>query len=209
MPDPQAREQNLRFQGQYLDRDTGLHYNTFRYYDPDIGRFISPDPIGLNGGINLSSYAPNPVGWSDALGLAGNWSIGGQPITAPVLPPYDGATTHGVFVYLNSNGSIQKIPLQSGGGTAYPNYANAGHVEGKSALFMREHGIQEGIVFHNNIEGTCGFCVNMTETLLPEGAKLTVVPPEGANPVKRGATGEVKTFTGNSSDPKQPTKKGC
>ena len=68
MPDPQAREQNLRFQGQYLDRDTGLHYNTFRYYDPDIGRFISPDPIGLNGGINLSSYAPNPVSWIDPWG---------------------------------------------------------------------------------------------------------------------------------------------
>ncbi|OCG17714.1 RHS repeat domain-containing protein [Gilliamella sp. WF3-4] len=32
-------EQNLRYQGQYLDRETGLHYNTFRYYDPDIGRF--------------------------------------------------------------------------------------------------------------------------------------------------------------------------
>ncbi|MFA9950019.1 RHS repeat-associated core domain-containing protein [Dentiradicibacter hellwigii] len=70
MPDPQAREQNLRFQGQYLDRDTGLHYNTFRYYDPDIGRFISPDPIGLNGGINLSSYAPNPVSWIDPWGWA-------------------------------------------------------------------------------------------------------------------------------------------
>ena len=48
-----STEQNLRFQGQYLDRDTGLHYNTFRFYDPDIGRFISPDPIGLEGGINL------------------------------------------------------------------------------------------------------------------------------------------------------------
>ncbi len=46
-----STEQNLRFQGQYLDRDTGLHYNTFRFYDPDIGRFISPDPIGLEGGI--------------------------------------------------------------------------------------------------------------------------------------------------------------
>jgi RHS repeat-associated protein len=34
-----ALEQNLRFQGQYLDRDTGLHYNTFRFYDPDVGRF--------------------------------------------------------------------------------------------------------------------------------------------------------------------------
>ena len=36
--------------GQYLDRETGLHYNTFRYYDPDVGRFINQDPIGLAGG---------------------------------------------------------------------------------------------------------------------------------------------------------------
>ncbi len=40
-------EQNLRFQGQYFDVETGLHYNTFRYYDPEIGRFITQDPIGL------------------------------------------------------------------------------------------------------------------------------------------------------------------
>jgi RHS repeat-associated protein len=63
-------EQNLRFQGQYLDRETGLHYNTFRFYDPDVGRFTTPDPIGLLGGINLYQYAPNPVGWVDALGLS-------------------------------------------------------------------------------------------------------------------------------------------
>ncbi|KPW96403.1 Rhs family protein [Pseudomonas syringae pv. castaneae] len=43
-------EQNLRFQGQYFDVETGLHYNTFRYYDPEIGRFITQDPIGLSGG---------------------------------------------------------------------------------------------------------------------------------------------------------------
>ncbi|MFJ5300122.1 RHS repeat-associated core domain-containing protein [Pseudomonas sp. NPDC088368] len=60
--------QNLRFQGQYLDRETGLHYNTFRYYDPDIGRFTTPDPIGLAGGLNLYQYAPNPVGWVDPWG---------------------------------------------------------------------------------------------------------------------------------------------
>jgi RHS repeat-associated protein len=65
----QALEQNLRFQGQYLDRDTGLHYNTFRFYDPDIGRFISPDPIGLEGGLNFQHYAPNPSTWIDPRGL--------------------------------------------------------------------------------------------------------------------------------------------
>ena len=49
-------KQNLRYQGQYLDRETGLHYNTFRYYDPDIGRFTQPDPIRLLGGLNLFQY---------------------------------------------------------------------------------------------------------------------------------------------------------
>ncbi|HCT5824051.1 TPA: AHH domain-containing protein, partial [Citrobacter sedlakii] len=65
-----APEENLRFAGQYLDRETGLHYNTFRYYAPDMGRFITPDPIGLKGGINLYAYAPNPLSWIDPLGLS-------------------------------------------------------------------------------------------------------------------------------------------
>ncbi|WP_244640678.1 RHS repeat-associated core domain-containing protein [Pseudomonas fluorescens] len=64
-----GREQNLRFQGQYLDRETGLHYNTFRFYDPDVGRFTQPDPIGLAGGLNLYHYGPNPAQWVDPLGL--------------------------------------------------------------------------------------------------------------------------------------------
>lgn len=61
-------EQNLRFQGQYLDRETGLHFNTFRFYDPDIGRFTTPDPLGLAGGINLYQYGPNPIAWIDPWG---------------------------------------------------------------------------------------------------------------------------------------------
>jgi RHS repeat-associated protein len=61
--------QNLRMQGQYADNDTGLYYNTFRYYDPDIGRFISEDPIGLEGGLNLYQYAPNTLGWVDPWGV--------------------------------------------------------------------------------------------------------------------------------------------
>jgi RHS repeat-associated protein len=62
--------QNLRFQGQYFDREIGLHYNTFRFYDPDIGRFITSDPIRQAGGTNLYLYANNPTLWIDPLGWA-------------------------------------------------------------------------------------------------------------------------------------------
>ncbi|RMA04447.1 type IV secretion protein Rhs, partial [Providencia stuartii] len=62
-------EQNLRYAGQYFDNETGLHFNTFRFYDPQIGRFIMPDPIGLLGGMNLYRYAPNPLSHTDPLGL--------------------------------------------------------------------------------------------------------------------------------------------
>ena len=60
----------LRFQGQQVDDETGLSYNRHRYYDPSTGRFVSNDPIGLQGGINLFQYAENPVVWTDPLGLA-------------------------------------------------------------------------------------------------------------------------------------------
>ncbi|MBY8607591.1 RHS domain-containing protein [Burkholderia arboris] len=60
----------IRFQGQYFDHETGLHYNRHRYYDPGSGRFVSKDPIGLTGGINAYQYAANPIEWVDPLGLA-------------------------------------------------------------------------------------------------------------------------------------------
>ncbi|MDY7073089.1 Protein RhsD [Pseudomonas hunanensis] len=63
-------EQNLRLQGQYFDVETELHYNTFRYYDPEIGRFISHDPISLLGGDNLYIFAPSTTGWIDPWGLS-------------------------------------------------------------------------------------------------------------------------------------------
>lgn len=62
--------QNLRYQGQCLDRETGLHYNLFRYYDPQCGRFTQPDPIGVLGGESNYGYVHNTVSWVDPLGLA-------------------------------------------------------------------------------------------------------------------------------------------
>ncbi|MFL1553569.1 RHS repeat domain-containing protein, partial [Pseudomonas sp. D47] len=59
----------LRFQGQYFDQESGLHYNRHRYYNPDIGRYLTSDPVKLTGGINAYQYVPNPTGWVDPLGL--------------------------------------------------------------------------------------------------------------------------------------------
>ncbi len=68
--------QNLRFQGQYLDRESGLHYNLFRYYDPVAGRYTQMDPIGLLGGINTYGYVPDPLTWVDPLGLCFSKRLG-------------------------------------------------------------------------------------------------------------------------------------
>ncbi|MED0323536.1 RHS repeat-associated core domain-containing protein, partial [Escherichia marmotae] len=70
-------EQPLRLPGQYFDEETGLHYNLFRYYAPECGRFISQDPIGLRGGLNLYAYAPNPLSWIDPFGLSACNAPGG------------------------------------------------------------------------------------------------------------------------------------
>ena len=67
-----AAYQSFRLQNQYADRETGLHYNFFRYYEPEVGRFVNQDPIGLWGGENLYWFGPNAQVWVDFLDLAKN-----------------------------------------------------------------------------------------------------------------------------------------
>jgi RHS repeat-associated protein len=60
----------LRLPGQYFDKETNLHYNYSRDYDPGIGRYVENDPIGLDGGLNTYAYAAGePLSGFDPLGL--------------------------------------------------------------------------------------------------------------------------------------------
>lgn len=58
----------FRAPGQQEDPETGLFYNRYRYYDPELGQFISPDPIGLEGGLNTYAFGPNAISWIDPMG---------------------------------------------------------------------------------------------------------------------------------------------
>ena len=63
-------DQPIRFQGQWRDDESGLYYNRYRYYDPQMGRYVTQDPIGLTGGVNVYSYPTNPTIITDPLELA-------------------------------------------------------------------------------------------------------------------------------------------
>ncbi|WP_027922535.1 RHS repeat-associated core domain-containing protein [Pseudomonas sp. URMO17WK12:I12] len=86
----QVLDQPLRFQGQYFDAETGLHYNRHRYYNPDLGRYLTPDPSGLAGGLNGYQYTRNPTGWVDPLGL--NECPGGDGCKRPAFGEEDPAS---------------------------------------------------------------------------------------------------------------------
>lgn len=65
-------EQPIRLQGQIFDWESGLNYNRHRYFEPNAGVFISRDPIGLAGGVNLYQFSPNSFRWADPTGLKKN-----------------------------------------------------------------------------------------------------------------------------------------
>ncbi|HGY3559824.1 TPA: RHS repeat-associated core domain-containing protein, partial [Pseudomonas putida] len=104
-------EQNIRFQGQYFDCESSLHYNTFRFYDPEVGRFVNQDPIGLLGGANLYSYGVNPISWIDPWG----WSA--KPSHSPDVAKWldKGGSVHmeidgRTWVYKDWEGNVVRYP---------------------------------------------------------------------------------------------------
>lgn len=81
---------NLRFAGQYYDRETRLHHNYFRNYNPTLGRYIEGDPIGLAGGMNIYTYANgNPLSSVDRDGLVPMECLPGGKCYPKEMPPTD------------------------------------------------------------------------------------------------------------------------
>ncbi|MDA3647596.1 DUF6531 domain-containing protein [Saccharopolyspora indica] len=80
LPSPagSAASTPLRFPGQYHDAESDLHYNVYRYYDPETARYLSQDPLGLRPGPNPAAYVPSPLQAADPLGLAGSGSCRGS-----------------------------------------------------------------------------------------------------------------------------------
>jgi RHS repeat-associated protein len=83
--------QPIRFQGQWLDEESGFYYNRYRYYDPRQGRYVTQDPIGLRGGLNVYSYPANPVGRVDPKGLATELALASCVAGGPFNPVCSGA----------------------------------------------------------------------------------------------------------------------
>ncbi len=134
-------EQNLRFQGQYFDDETGLHYNTFRYYDPEVGRFVTQDPIGLSGGTNLYHYAANPYGWIDPWGWMAFWK--------PLKP--DGMGHHPFpRAHANTHG-FPELGTKLDSPSWFPN-----EVAGSDELHKEFHEAikKEGVPFNKKFSGT-------------------------------------------------------
>lgn len=82
----------LRLPGHHYDPETGLHYNGARYYSPDLGRYLEPDPWGVNGGPNLYAYTPNPLLRVDVRGLC---PVDEPTKTTPPPAPDEEGTTPG------------------------------------------------------------------------------------------------------------------
>jgi RHS repeat-associated protein len=136
--------QPFGFPGQYLDEESGLYYSLFRFYDPDNGRFITPDPLGLTGGLNLYNYVDDPIHTIDPLGLA-IWPTkpvpyGGSSMQSAIDSHYEkigGAPNSGgdlVAMRYDTPGGKTKVKVFQSGG-------KAGHAENAMLKWMDRYKI--------------------------------------------------------------------
>lgn len=147
---------------QYWDKETRLFYNQFRYYRPEDGRFISPDPIRTRGGLNEFLYGLNPINWLDPLGLSCGLTHmivvvnpnlkgrGGDP--DPTMADWQqkqDAFNNGVQQGIN-NGTPLTIPTQG----QYQNDRTVGNNEARQARVAQ--GMGPGVQADHPVDLSCG-----------------------------------------------------
>ncbi|WP_225994700.1 putative T7SS-secreted protein [Streptomyces arboris] len=132
----------LRFPGQYFDTESELHYNFFRYYDPETARYLTTDPLGLPPSPNPRTYVPNPHLWTDSLGLA------------PDCPPetrshYRGESQNSPGGQLGPPVSVNQLKMEMGrAGMSVSDY---------DIVHVPEIRTPDGIAFGNSPHTAAGF----------------------------------------------------
>jgi RHS repeat-associated protein len=126
LTDPDA-DCPIRFQGQWHDAETGLHYNWHRYYDPRVGAYLCQDPIRLAGGLNPYQYTVNPVNGIDPFGLICHRDTnGGEGYVIYAIVDRDGNV---VYVGITNNFDTRCSQHSEPGGRLDPNHPDAQHRE--------------------------------------------------------------------------------
>ena len=177
----------FRYPGQYEDVETGLYYNRFRYFDPEIGGYVSQDPIGLLGGIALYGYVPDPCNWVDELGLEKCYRQKNRGGYRLVLKLKDGWTPAQIRAarkkirLLNKSKNLRKTKPNRGNKSAASVYRKSGKSIPENADIDHAIELQLGGAdsldnmwpLDSSVNRSVGSQINHLIKDLPEGTRIT------------------------------------
>ena len=120
-------ENPLRFQGQYFDPESGLHYHRHRYYNPQSGRYLTPDPLKGMSGLNGYRYAPNPTGRAPS-GLSACHASEGAQSANKLQNGCDGSLRDQPINSMPPPTTLPPVPCTTANKNTYPTAQTANHL---------------------------------------------------------------------------------